>query len=53
MPCKVCTQIESRDKLFVPKRDYLWKNVGHHKALVASLGVKKRTLLLEKQHSCY
>ncbi len=46
--CKVCTWIEGKDKLFVPKLDCLWKYVGHHKVLVAMLRVEIKTLFFEK-----
>jgi hypothetical protein len=45
--CKVCAWIEGKDKLFVPKLDFLWKHVGHHKVLVAILGVEIKTLFFE------
>ncbi len=38
--CKICTQIESKDKLLVPNLDSQWKHVGCCKALVAMLRVK-------------
>jgi hypothetical protein len=51
--CKVCTWIEGKDKLFVPKLDCLWKHVGHRKVLVAILGVEIKTLFFEKiMRSC-
>jgi hypothetical protein len=40
MKCKICTQIDSRDNIFVPKLDSLWKHAGHHKALVTMPMVK-------------
>jgi hypothetical protein len=46
--CKVCTWIEGKDKLFVPKLDYLCKHVGHHKVLVPILGVEKKHYFFEK-----
>jgi hypothetical protein len=38
--CKICTWIESKNKLLVPNLDSLRKHVGHSKALVAMVGVK-------------
>ncbi len=35
MQCKICTWIEGKDELLVPKLDSLCKDVGHCKALVA------------------
>ncbi len=32
--CKVCIWIQSRNKLLVPKFDYLLKHASHHKVLV-------------------
>lgn len=46
--CKECTWIEGKDKLFVPKLDCLCEHVGHHKVLVAILGVEIKTLFFEK-----
>ncbi len=49
----MCTWIEGKDKLFVPKLDCLWKHVGHRKVLVAILGVEIKTLFFEKiMRSC-
>lgn len=36
---KVCSVIERRNKLLVPKLDFLWKHVGRRKAIIASIGV--------------
>jgi hypothetical protein len=41
MRCKIYTQMKDINKLLVPKLDSLLKHVGHHKVLVAMLGVKK------------
>ncbi len=38
--CKVCTLIENKKKVFVPKLDFFWKHASHCKALVVMLGVK-------------
>lgn len=40
--CKVCSLIEGKDKLLVPKLDSFWKHVGHHKALIVMLEIKVR-----------
>ncbi len=40
MRCKIYTQIKDINKFSVPKLDFLSKHVGHHKVLVAMLGVK-------------
>jgi hypothetical protein len=37
--CKVCTQIDGKDKLLVPKLDLLWKHACHPKVLVTMLKV--------------
>jgi hypothetical protein len=38
---KVCSDVERRDKLLVPKIDSLWKHVGRRKALVDMAKVKR------------
>jgi hypothetical protein len=38
--CRICKWIEGKDKFLVPNLNSLWKHAGHHKALVAMLGVK-------------
>ncbi len=51
---KVCTQIDSKEKLLILKLDSLWKHVGHHKALVAMTRVKGgEYIFFENQCSCY
>ncbi len=37
--CKVCTQIEGKNKLLIPKLDFLWKHACHPKVLVTMLKV--------------
>jgi hypothetical protein len=49
--CQVCTWIEGKDKLFVPKLDCLCNHVGHCKVLVAILGVEIKTSFFEMR-SC-
>jgi hypothetical protein len=39
--CKVCSFVERREKLLVPKIDSLWKHAGRRKALCDSAKVKK------------
>jgi hypothetical protein len=39
--CKVCSFVERREKLLVPKIDSLWKHVGWRKALCDTMKVKK------------
>ena len=39
--CKICTEVEGREKLLVPKLDSLWKHAGRRKALVDFGKVKK------------
>lgn len=39
--CKVCSDVETREKLLVPKIDSLWKYARRRKALVDMAKVKK------------
>jgi hypothetical protein len=39
--CKVCSDVERREKLLVPKIDSLWKHVGRRRALVDMAKVKR------------
>jgi hypothetical protein len=38
--CKVCSKVESRENLLIPKLDYLLKHSRRRKATVVILGVK-------------
>jgi hypothetical protein len=37
--CKICTNVENQEKLFMPKFDGLYKHVGHCKVTIVKLGV--------------
>jgi hypothetical protein len=39
--CKVCYEVEGREKLLVPKIDSLWKHAGRRRALT-SIGTMKK-----------
>jgi hypothetical protein len=39
--CKVCSEVEGREKLLAPKIDLLWKHVGRRRALTSIGTVKK------------
>jgi len=48
----VCSEVEGREKLLVPKLDSLWKHAGRRRALVDSGKLKKgqHYFLLTCQH---
>jgi hypothetical protein len=39
--CKICSEVEGREKLLAPKINGLWKHAGRRRALANFGGVKK------------
>jgi hypothetical protein len=39
--CRICSEVEGREKILAPKIDGLWKHDGHRRALITFRSVKK------------
>jgi len=52
--CKVCTQIEGKNKLLIPKLDFFMEACMSSQGFGNYVkGIKKQALFLVNQHSCY
>jgi hypothetical protein len=47
--CKVCSKVEGRNNLLIPKLDFLLKHSGKRKATFVILGVKVREFYKNKK----